>query len=81
MILGLGGPPKKVRQSHDEEEDHEMEEEDHEFEEVEGDYLNSEEQEYSDDQLEMAGELKSALMDGDEHDILTAIHGIVMSYR
>lgn len=73
VILGLGGPPKKVRQSHDEDEDHELE--------VEGDYLDGEEQEYSDDQLEMAGELKSALMDGDEHDILTAIHGIMMSYR
>ncbi len=71
VILGLGGP-KKDRQSHDEE-DHELE--------VEGDYLDGEEQEYSDDQLEMAGELRSALDGGDEHDILTAIHGIMMSYR
>jgi hypothetical protein len=29
----------------------------------------------------MAGELKSALSGGDEHDILTAIHGIMMSYK
>ena len=40
-----------------------------------------EEEEYSDDQLQMAGELKSALMDGNENDILAAIHGIMMSYE
>ena len=42
---------------------------------------DEEEMEYSDDQLMMAGELRSALDGGDEHDILTAIHGIMMSYK
>lgn len=76
VILGLGGPQKKGRRSsHDEESEHEMEEA------FEEDYLDSENEEYSDEQLEMAGELRSALDGGDEHDILTAIHGIVMSYN
>jgi len=47
----------------------------------EEDYDGEETTEYSDDQLMMAGELRRALDDGDEHDILTAIHGIVMSYK
>jgi hypothetical protein len=42
---------------------------------------DGEEMEYSDDQLMMAGELRSAIDGGDEHDILTAIHGIMMSYK
>jgi len=52
---------------------HHSEEEDYDGEEME--------MEYSDDQLMMAGELRSALDGGDEHDILTAIHGIMMSYK
>jgi len=66
VILGLGGGgPKK---------DHHSKEEDYDGEEESTD-------EYSDDQLAMAGELRSALDGGDEHDILEAIHGIVMSYK
>tara|TARA_Y100001963_G_scaffold87054_1_gene120366 strand:+ start:173 stop:394 length:222 start_codon:yes stop_codon:yes gene_type:complete len=42
---------------------------------------HDEEDSYSDEQLMMAGELRSALDGGDEHDILTAIHGIMMSYK
>jgi len=71
LILGMGdGSPKKDRPHHDKDEDHDDEE-----------YLDSEEDSYSDDQLAMAGELRSALDGGDEHDILEAIHGIMMSYK
>jgi hypothetical protein len=72
VILGMGGPSKKDRPHHDKDEDHDDE-----------DYLDGEEEEdsYSDEQLMMAGELKSALSGGDEHDILNAIHGIMMSYK
>ena len=45
------------------------------------DESHNEEDSYSDEQLMMAGELRSALDGGDEHDILTAIHGIMMSYK
>ena len=43
--------------------------------------MEDEEYEYSDEQLQMAGELKSAIADGSETDILDAIHGIMMSYE
>ena len=69
VILGMGDGSKKDRHHHDADEDHDEE------------YLDSEEDSYSDDQLAMAGELRSALDGGDEHDILTAIHGIMMSYK
>ena len=45
------------------------------------DESHNEEDSSSDEQLMMAGELRSALDGGDEHDILTAIHGIMMSYK
>jgi hypothetical protein len=43
--------------------------------------IESEETEYSDEQLGMAGELRSALDSGSDHDVVAAIHGIIMSYE
>jgi len=43
--------------------------------------IESEETEYSDEQLGMAGELRSALDSGSDHDVVAAIHGIMMSYE
>lgn len=73
VILGMGdGSSKKGRPHHDKDEDHDDE-----------NYLDGEEEEdsYSDEQLMLAGELRSALDGGDEHDILEALHGITMSYK
>jgi hypothetical protein len=36
---------------------------------------------YSDEQLGMASELRSALDSGSDHDVVSAIHGIMMSYQ
>ena len=43
--------------------------------------IESEETEYSDEQLGMASELRSALDSGSDHDVVAAIHGIIMSYE
>jgi len=43
--------------------------------------MDEEEMEYSEDQLTMASELRSALDGGSDTDILSAIHGIMMSYE
>ena len=50
-------------------------------EEEEEQMIESEETEYSDEQLGMAGELRSALDSGAVHDVVAAIHGIIMSYE
>ena len=52
-------------------------EEEHDEEEL----FDSEESEYSDEQLGMASELRSALDSGSDHDVVSAIHGIMMSYQ
>ena len=73
MVI-LGMPSNKnggSRRSHREEEEHDEEEM------IEGEETND----YSDEQLGMAGELRSALDSGRDHDVVAAIHGIVMSYQ
>ena len=69
VILGMpsknGGSRRSLR-----EEEHDEEE-----------LFESEESEYSDEQLGMAGELRSALDSGSDHDVVAAIHGIMMSYE
>ena len=70
VILGMpsknGGSRRSRREEeHDEEELFESEETD----------------DYSDEQLGMASELRSALDSGRDHDVVAAIHGIVMSYQ
>ena len=70
VILGMpsknGGSRRSRREEeHDEEELFESEETD----------------DYSDEQLGMASELRSALDSGSDHDVVAAIHGIVMSYQ
>ena len=67
MILGKGkNSPDMV------EEDYEME--------IGDEDMEEEVMEYSDEQRGMAGELVSAVQDGDTQGILEAIHGIYMSY-
>ena len=71
MVI-LGMPSNKnggSRRSRREEEHHEEE------------LFDSEESEYSDEQLGMASELRSALDSGSDHDVVSAIHGIMMSYQ
>ena len=70
VILGMpsknGGSRRSRREEeHDEEELFESEETD----------------DYSDEQLGMASELRSALDSGSDHDVVSAIHGIMMSYQ
>jgi len=68
VILGMPSKNGGSRRSHrDEEEEEQM--------------IESEETEYSDEQLGMAGELRSALDSGSDHDVVAAIHGIMMSYE
>ena len=73
MVI-LGMPSNKnggSRRSRREEEEHDEEE-----------LFESEEtDDYSDEQLGMASELRSALDSGRDHDVVAAIHGIVMSYQ
>ena len=69
VILGMPSKNGGSRRSRREEE-HEEEE-----------LFESEETEYSDEQLGMAGELRSALDSGSDHDVVAAIHGIMMSYQ
>ena len=69
VILGMPSKNGGSRRSHREEE-HDEEE-----------LFESEESEYSDEQLGMAGELRSALDSGSDHDVVSAIHGIMMSYE
>ena len=71
MVI-LGMPSNKnggSRRNRREEEEHDEE------------MIESEEMEYSDEQLGMAGELRSALDSGSDHDVVSAIHGIMMSYQ
>jgi len=70
VILGMPSKNGGSRRSHREEE-HDEEEM------IEGEETND----YSDEQLGMAGELRSALDSGRDHDVVAAIHGIVMSYQ
>ena len=73
MVI-LGMPSNKnggSRRSHREEE-HDEEEM------IEGEEM---EDDYSDEQLGMASELRSALDSGRDHDVVAAIHGIMMSYQ
>ena len=53
------------------------EEEEHDEEMIEGEEMDD----YSDEQLGMASELRSALDSGSDHDVVSAIHGIMMSYQ
>jgi len=72
MVI-LGMPSNKnggSRRSHREEE-HDEEEM------IEGEEMDD----YSDEQLGMASELRSALDSGSDHDVVSAIHGIMMSYQ
>ena len=71
VILGMPSKNGGSRRSHREEEEHDEEEM------IEGEETND----YSDEQLGMAGELRSALDSGRDHDVVAAIHGIVMSYQ
>ena len=71
MVI-LGMPSNKnggSRRSHREEE--------HDEEMIEGEEMDD----YSDEQLGMASELRSALDSGSDHDVVSAIHGIMMSYQ
>jgi len=52
-------------------------EEEHDEEMIESEETND----YSDEQLGMASELRSALDSGSDHDVVSAIHGIMMSYQ
>ena len=52
-------------------------EEEHDEEMIEGEEMDD----YSDEQLGMASELRSALDSGSDHDVVSAIHGIMMSYQ
>ena len=67
MILGKGKNSPDMG-----EEDYEME--------IGDEDMEEEVMEYSDEQHGMAGELVSAVQDGDTQGILEAIHGIYMSY-
>ena len=72
MVI-LGMPSNKnggSRRSHREEEEHDEEM-------IEGEEMDD----YSDEQLGMASELRSALDSGSDHDVVSAIHGIMMSYQ
>ena len=70
VILGMPSKNGGSRRSHREEE--------HEEEEL---FESEETDDYSDEQLGMAGELRSALDSGSDHDVVAAIHGIMMSYE
>ena len=70
VILGMPSKNGGSRRSHREEE--------HDEEEL---FESEETDDYSDEQLGMAGELRSALDSGSDHDVVAAIHGIMMSYQ
>ena len=69
VILGMPSKNGGSRRSHREEE--------HDEEMIEGEEMDD----YSDEQLGMASELRSALDSGSDHDVVSAIHGIMMSYQ
>ena len=70
VILGMPSKNGGSRRSHREEEEHDEEM-------IEGEEMDD----YSDEQLGMASELRSALDSGRDHDVVAAIHGIMMSYQ
>ena len=70
VILGMPSKNGGSRRSRREEEEHDEEM-------IEGEEMDD----YSDEQLGMASELRSALDSGRDHDVVAAIHGIVMSYQ
>ena len=70
VILGMPSKNGGSRRNRREEEEHDEE------------MIESEEtNDYSDEQLGMASELRSALDSGSDHDVVSAIHGIMMSYQ
>ena len=69
VILGMPSKNGGSRRSRREEE--------HDEEMIEGEEMDD----YSDEQLGMASELRSALDSGSDHDVVSAIHGIMMSYQ